>query len=87
MNIDQLLATIFNQGLTGVMLILVGWIAWKKDLRIRELNDEKDKRVRELSNEKDQIIRELNKEKLDLAERVFGIADKLTELFNHQRGK
>lgn len=65
MSIDTWLQTIAEQGLLGVLLIVVGIGYYKKDQRVTELN----------------------KEKLDLAERVFRIADKLTDLVKKNGGK
>jgi hypothetical protein len=65
MSIDTWLQTIAEQGLLGVLLIVVGVGYYKKDQRVGELN----------------------KEKLELAERVFRIAEKLTDLVKQNGGK
>lgn len=65
MSIDTWLTTIAEQGLLGVLLIVVGIGYYKKDQRVAELNNEK----------------------IQLAERVFKIAEKLTDLVRQNGGK
>lgn len=69
---DSIVTTIASQGITGALLIIMGYAYYKKDQRVTELND---LRIQDA------------KEKLELAERVFAIADKLTDLFNQKNGK
>lgn len=65
MSIDALLQNIAEQGLLGVLLIIVGWAYYKKDKQIAQLNEEK----------------------LEMAERVFKIAETLSGLINQNGGK
>lgn len=47
MDPSQLAAQLASQGLLGVMLVVVGWVAWRKD---RELSDERDARITDAKN-------------------------------------
>lgn len=44
---SSLIGTIASQGVLGVLLVVVGWIAWVKD---RELKDERQARIDDAQN-------------------------------------
>jgi hypothetical protein len=71
MSIDSWLQTVAEQGLLGILLLISGFAIVKLYMKQNELNEAR------LSDAK---------EKLDLAERVFAMVDKLSDLMKKNGG-
>jgi hypothetical protein len=72
-NASTLVTNIASQGLLGVMLVVVGWVAWSKD---RELKTEREARIADAKNYTDLAL----KLQAQVIEAVHKLADILDEM-------
>lgn len=72
--VSPLLSLLAQQGVLGVFIIVLGWVAWKKD---SDLKSERDARI--------QDAKDFTNRALDLQARVLDTVDKLNAIFEETR--
>lgn len=78
MNAAQLVAQIASQGLLGVMLIIVSWVAWKKD---QALEEERDARIADAKNYNELSLK-LQAQVLDAVNKLADILDEIKKVMS-----
>ncbi|RPH62418.1 MAG: hypothetical protein EHM89_05610 [Acidobacteria bacterium] len=74
--------TIASQGLLGLMLVIVGYVAWSKD---RELKVEREARIADARNYTDLALK-LQAQVIDAVNKVSDILDEMKKLMQKGAG-
>ena len=70
----QFVTSVASQGLLGIMLVVVGWVAWVKD---RELKVEREARIADAKGYTELALK--------LQEKVIDAVNKLAEILEEMR--
>lgn len=83
MNASTLVTNIASQGLLGVMLVVVGWVAWSKD---RELKTEREARIADAKNYTDLALK-LQAQVIEAVHKLADILDEMKKMMIPTEGK
>jgi hypothetical protein len=82
-NASTLVTNIASQGLLGVMLVVVGWVAWSKD---RELKTEREARIADAKNYTDLALK-LQAQVIEAVHKLADILDEMKKMMIPTEGK
>jgi hypothetical protein len=83
MDPSPLATTIASHGLLGVMLVIVGWVAWIKD---RELRAEREARIADAKGYTDLALK-LQAEVIDAVNKLADILEEMKKLMTTRAGR
>lgn len=83
MDLSPFVTAIASNGLLGVMLVVVGWVAWSKD---RELKAEREARIADAKNYTDLALK-LQAQVIEGVHKLSDIFDEMKNLMAPTGGK